>query len=86
VPAYLESTLEAAPLYERFGFRAVERISMMLGKARGGGGEGGGDGGSEGGKEGEGEEVIYEEICFLYRPEEETPDGREMKEKRDMLR
>jgi predicted N-acetyltransferase YhbS len=30
VPAYLESTVEAGPLYERHGFKAVENLSMVL--------------------------------------------------------
>lgn len=30
VPAYMESTAEAGPLYERQGFKAVEKISMLL--------------------------------------------------------
>ena len=30
VPAYLESTPNAAALYERLGFRAVDRLSIIL--------------------------------------------------------
>ena len=30
VPAYLESTVDAAPLYEKKGFKAVEKLSMKL--------------------------------------------------------
>ena len=30
VPAYLESTIDAAPLYEKNGFKAVEKLSMIL--------------------------------------------------------
>ncbi len=30
VPAYLESTIEAGPLYKRHGFEAVETISLAL--------------------------------------------------------
>ena len=29
-PAYLESTIDAAPLYERNGFKAAEKLSMIL--------------------------------------------------------
>jgi GNAT superfamily N-acetyltransferase len=30
VPAYLEGTIDAGPLYERHGFRAVANLSMVL--------------------------------------------------------
>ena len=30
VPAYLESTIDAAPLYEKTGFKAAEKLSMIL--------------------------------------------------------
>ncbi|KAL9069691.1 MAG: hypothetical protein Q9161_005392 [Pseudevernia consocians] len=30
IPAYLESTVDAGPLYERHGFAAAEKISMVL--------------------------------------------------------
>ena len=37
VPAYLEGTVDAGPLYERHGFQAAKTISMALnGGARGG--------------------------------------------------
>ena len=29
-PAYLESTLDAVPLYERLGFKVMQRVSMVL--------------------------------------------------------
>ena len=29
-PAYLESTLEAVPLYERLGFKIAHRVSIIL--------------------------------------------------------
>ncbi len=29
-PAYLESTIDAAPLYEKNGFKAAEKLSMIL--------------------------------------------------------
>ncbi|CAD6578678.1 MAG: hypothetical protein ASARMPREDX12_008937 [Alectoria sarmentosa] len=49
VLAYLESTVDAGPLYERHGFASAENISMVLeGK--------------------EGESVLYEEVCFIFRP------------------
>ena len=49
IPAYLESTVDAGPLYERKGFVPVETISMVL--------EGKG-----------GESMVYEEVCFIFRP------------------
>lgn len=49
VPAYLESTVDAAPLYERLGFTSVGSISMVL-------------------KGGEGESIMYEEVCLIFRP------------------
>ena len=30
MPAYLESTINARPLYEKHGFEVVEKIAMML--------------------------------------------------------
>lgn len=30
VPAYLESTIDATPMYEKKGFKAVEKPSMIL--------------------------------------------------------
>lgn len=30
VPAYLESTIDAAPLYGKKGFKAAEKLSMIL--------------------------------------------------------
>ena len=30
IPAYLESTVDAGPLYERHGFTSAEKISMVL--------------------------------------------------------
>lgn len=51
VPAYLESTVDAGPLYERHGFARAETISMALQ---------GRDDGSE--------SVLYEEVCFIFRP------------------
>lgn len=30
VPAYLESTIDAAPLYEKTGFKAAEKLLMKL--------------------------------------------------------
>lgn len=50
-PAYLESTFDAGPLYERHGFTPAENISMVL------------EGRSEAG-----ESVLYEEVCFVFRP------------------
>ncbi|KAL4963683.1 GNAT family N-acetyltransferase [Aspergillus stella-maris] len=52
VPASLESTKNAWPLYEKLGFRGEELISMTL--------EGVGEGGSS---------VLYEEMCFVFRPQ-----------------
>lgn len=49
VPAYLESTIEAGPLYERHGFDSAEKIYVLL-------------------KGKEGESVLYEEVCFVFRP------------------
>ncbi|KAL4933219.1 GNAT family N-acetyltransferase [Aspergillus undulatus] len=51
VPAALESTKNAWPLYQKLGFRGEELISMTL--------HGVGVGGSS---------VLYEEMCFVYRP------------------
>jgi GNAT superfamily N-acetyltransferase len=51
VPAYLEGTIDAGPLYERHGFKAVANLSMVLeGIIR------------------DGEPVVYEETCFIFRP------------------
>jgi len=30
IPAYLESTLSAAPIYEKLGFKTAERLSIVL--------------------------------------------------------
>ena len=53
-PAYLESTVDAGPLYGRLGFTVAEKISMLLDGSKG-------------------ESVVYEEVCFIFRPST-TPD------------
>lgn len=60
VPAYLESTFDAVPLYERHGLRAAGKISMVLG-----------------GMVRDGAPVVYEETCFVFRPDgiSRTTDG-----------
>ncbi|KAI1290715.1 putative GNAT family acetyltransferase [Xylaria venustula] len=51
VPGYLESTLDAAPFYEKMGFTASRRISLQyLVDDRG-------------------QDELYEEIAFVYRPD-----------------
>ncbi|MCJ1475547.1 hypothetical protein MMC13_004210 [Lambiella insularis] len=54
-PAYLESTVDAAQLYERHDFKAAEKISMAL------------DGTVEGMVNGD-SQIVYSETCFLYVP------------------
>lgn len=54
VPAYLESTIEAVPLYEKNGFVEKGRFGMDIRPH------------SE--EWGEGEWARYEEVCFLYAP------------------
>lgn len=61
-PAYLESTVEAGPLYRRHGFAVAETISTVL--------DGAGNGipswSSSSSEAAAG--VLYEEICFLFTP------------------
>ncbi|GFF26888.1 puromycin N-acetyltransferase [Aspergillus udagawae] len=66
LPIALESTLDAVPFYKRLGFQAEARISMSL----------------EGGAIGkDGETVLYEEECFVYRPKTEAIDSKKHRTK-----
>lgn len=82
IPAYLESTMNAVPLYQRHGFKVAEVISMVVDGVGDGvvkdedededkdGGDGEGEEGRRRGKKEEEEKVYYyEEMCLLFRPD-----------------
>lgn len=64
LPVYLESTMEAVPLYERLGFEKVDEFEMEISVRTSGPDENEGEGESEGGEE----KITYREVCMVYGP------------------
>ena len=62
LPVYLESTMEAVPLYERLGFEKVDGFKMEIPAPRGSVDE------EEDRKEDIGGKVVYREVCMVYWP------------------
>lgn len=60
LPVYLESTMEAVPMYERLGFKAVDGFEMEIPAL-------GMSSGEDEGKA-EGEKTTYREVCMVYYP------------------
>lgn len=60
LPVYLESTMEAVPMYERLGFEAVDGFDMEIPAP-------GTSAGEDTGKD-TGEKVMYREVCMVYYP------------------
>lgn len=66
LPVYLESTVEAVPLYEKLGFQKVDGFEMEIPAERRGGEPDGNE--EEGEGEGKEEKMIYKEVCMVYWP------------------
>ena len=54
LPVYLESTMEAVPLYEKLGFEKVDGFEMEIPAPRG--------------SVVDEEKVVYREVCMVYWP------------------
>lgn len=70
LPVYLESTVEAVPMYERLGFKKEDWFEMKIPAMPKGGGSKGKGAESENKGEGEGEEemMTYREVTMIYYP------------------